>query len=182
MPTSADDRARKRVTRAERDVRMANRAAHALGASHSGDPESWRRARGRGWSAAETLRHLALTASSVVEQLRVVAAQGALTRPSARSVGQATRLRFALTTWRLPENLGVLPATDPGGVVMTATDLEQAHVAWTASFVGLLHEHTPAFLANVRWAHPSYGDMDPMEWARFLRIYFRQHELRLMAR
>ena len=80
------------------------------------------------------------------------------------------------------DDLRANAATGPSGVVMTPVELEQAHVAWTASFVALLHEHTPAFLANVRWAHPSYGDMDPMEWARFLRIYFRQHELRLMAR
>lgn len=178
----ADGKARKRVARAEQDVRAANRAARILVSTHSADPEGWRRARGRGWSAAETLRHLALTASSVLEQLRIVAAQGALTRPCARSVGQSTRLRLVLMTWRFPENLEILPGTDPDGVVMASVDLEQAHVTWTAGFIALLHEHTPAFLENVRWAHPRYGDMDPIEWARFLRIYFRQHELRLAVR
>ncbi|NRA94916.1 MAG: DinB family protein [Planctomycetes bacterium] len=179
---SADEKARKRVARAEQDVRLTNRAAHTLVSKHSGDPEGWRRARGRSWSVAETLRHLALTASSVLEELRIVAARGALTRPRARSVSQSAKLRFALTTWRFPENLQTLPGTDPGGVTMTPSALEEAHVVWAAGFIALLHEHTPAFLESVRWAHPRYGDMDPVEWARFLRIYFRQHELRLTVR
>lgn len=182
VPVPSEDKASKRVGRAEQDVRACNRAVRALVAKHGTDKDGWRRPRGGSWGVAETLNHLAMTAGSVVEQLRLVAAQGALTRPCARSLGQSTALRMALTTWHLPKNLEPLPGTDPGGVIPEPREIEKAHVTWVAGFIALLHEHTPAFLENVRWSHPRYGDMDPVEWARFLRIYFRHQELRLTVR
>jgi len=172
----------KRLRRAEEDVRAAHRTANRLVQTLGGDSDSWRSSRKAGWSIAETLIHLARTGARASEQLRLVAAQGALTRPRARSTSQGVALKLMLTTWRVPDRLELLPGTDPGGLVASPADVMDEHVGWTVSFVGLLREHAPEFLQNVRAGHPRFGDLDVFEWARFVRIYFRHHELRLGSR
>lgn len=179
---SGDAKLGKRLRRAEEDVRAAHRTANRLVQTLGADAESWRRTRASGWSHAETLMHLARTGAHVGEQLRLVAAQGALTRPRDRSTSQGVALKLLLTTWRVPDRLELLPGTDPGGLVANPADVIDQHVGWTAGFVALLREHAPEYLLNVRAGHPRFGDLDVFEWARFLRIYFRYHELRLGSR
>ena len=174
-------KAERRLERAEEDVRAANRIAQALITRASGEPDCWRGTGHGRWGAAQLIHHLALTGRVVLDGLRVVAASGALTRPRARTPRQAAALKALMLTWHLPADLRPLPGTDPDAVILPARDLARQHTEWTAGFVALLRSNAVGFLEHVRWSHPRYGDLDALEWARFLRIYFRKNELRSLV-
>lgn len=178
---AGETRLLRRRRRAEEDLRAAHRIVHDL-TRIDADAPAWLRCPGGGWSRAETLLHLAKTGGRVVEELRLVAAQGALTRPIMRTTSQGMALKFMFTTWRVPGRLELIRGTEPDGVVASPAEVRELHVVWTASYVALLRENTPEFLTGIRWAHPRFGDLDALEWARFLRIYFRHHELRIGVR
>ena len=175
-------RQRKRLARAEEDVRAAYRIAHVLTQGTSATPEVWRQPGGEGLTRAEVLLHLAKTGARICESLRLVASQGALTRPVERSPSQSVALRLFMTTWRVPEGFEAIADAEANGVVAEPSVVRDLHAQWTASYIALLRENTAEFLCAVRALHPRFGDLDPFEWARLIRIYFRHHELRLGIR
>ncbi|MAE94964.1 MAG: hypothetical protein CL910_09920 [Deltaproteobacteria bacterium] len=179
---SLDEKLEKRRKRAEEDVREAHRNVRRLVQRFAADPESWKRSIGNGWSPAETLLHLAMVGGVVADALRVCAAAGPVQRDRTRSVQQAAALRLLLTTWRHPSGPPPLAGTDPQGRLESPDLVAGHHVAWASGFVALLRDHSGPYLAGVMSKHPKYGDLDAFEWARWMRIYFRYHELRMSVR
>lgn len=165
------------LARAEEDLRRTHRELHGLLERYG---SVWTRPVSDGWSPAEVLLHVTLTAERALEGLRVALARGP---GGSRGPGLARKalLKSVLITWRLPGDLVPPPESHPEGVQLPPEELGARFTRLTAAFLELLQGTAPELLRRLRHAHSRLGPMTPLEWARFLRIYLRHHELRLDA-
>ena len=85
------------------------------------------------------------------------------------------------TTWSFALRVAPVEGSDPRGLVLDPESARERHIAAAADFVAFLQDRDHRLLENVRYVHPAFGELDTFEWARFLRIHARHHELRLLS-
>jgi hypothetical protein len=126
-------------------------------------------------------RHLADLGEDLLGRLRVGFTQTKRPGGPRRSARQTAALKWAFLTWNLRPGRLPLGQIAVLGEVVRPQDFIALHTRWLSAFIAFLEGMPEATARLLTVEHPDFGELSSLEWAKFLRVYFRAKELEFLT-